>query len=274
MRTPCVGFIGAGNIATAILSGALSSGYIKSENVYIYDVLPEKAAALSTSGGSVCETACDLVARCDYVFLTVKPQVYDVVLAEIRSAVRPDCCLVDVAAGVPVDYVKHGVGFDCSVIRIMPNTPLMYGCGACALVHVKPVTDEQFAYVRGLLDRCGITCVVDEAEIDGIIGVSGSAPAYFFRFVRDIIAGGVAAGLSEEVASRMALQTMIGSARMIQQSDQPIDALIRAVASPNGTTEAGLRSLDETGFDASVAACVEATVRRSKELTRQVPPED
>ena len=268
MKTERVGFIGAGNIATAIVRGALQSGYIKPENIYIYDLSAEKSQKLAKYGVQILDSVGALVRQCDYVFLTIKPQVYEDVLSEIRPHVTADTCLIDVAAGITIDYVKQRIGFDCNVIRIMPNTPLMYGYGACAMVYKKPVSEAQFAFIQSMLDRCGVTSVVEEDQIDAIIGVSGSAPAYFFRFVRNLIDCGVREGLPEEVAKRMALQTMLGSANMILQSDCSIDDLIRAVASPNGTTEAGLRALDEMQFEKVVSACFDATVARSKELTK------
>lgn len=260
------GFIGAGNIAGAIIGGALTADYIKSENINIYDVLPDKMNSFSKYSVRCCSSVTELVNRCNYIFLTVKPQVYEAVLAEIRGAVTPDKCLISVAAGRTIGYVKKQIGFDCKVVRVMPNTPLMVGGGASALVLAPPVGAEDFDVVKGFFDSSGKTCVVSEDLIDAVTGVSGSSPAFVFRFAREIIKVGESFGMTSDDAISMVAQTLIGSARMILESGMSLDELIRMVTSPNGTTEAGLKAMDQHGFDAAVAAAVEAAIRRSAEL--------
>lgn len=263
-----VGFIGSGNIASAIIAGAVKSGYIMPENIYIYDVDIAKSEKLSIYGVNICKTSKQLIENCQFIFLTVKPQIYDVVLNEIKPFVTPEKCFVDVGAGVTMKFVKDTLGFDCKVIRVMPNTPLMYSMGATALVKESPVTDDEFEFIKGFFDANGITCVVNEELIDTITGVSGSSPAFVFRFAREMIRAGVDNSMSEKDAKRMVLQTILGSVKMMQQSELSLDELIRMVASPNGTTEAGLKSMDKTNFDDSVYGAVDAAVKRSHELKR------
>lgn len=261
------GFIGAGNIATAIIGGAIKSGYITSDSIYIYDPDPSKCENLSKYGVSVCTSEGELTRACDFVFLTVKPQVYPDVLDTIKD-VSDGTCFVDVAAGITVDFVKQSLGSDLPVVRVMPNTPLLYGCGASALVKRDPVTDEQFDFVKGFFENSGVTCVVDESLINTVTAISGSAPAYVMRFARDIIAYAAKQGMNRADAEKLVLQTFIGSAKMVLESDVDIDELIRRVTSPKGTTEAGLRSLDSLDFENTVDACLDATVKRAEELTK------
>jgi len=263
-----VGFIGSGNIASAIISGAVKSGYIMPSKIYIYDLDVSKCENLSIYGVNVCETTKDLVENCQFIFLTVKPQIYDVVLNEIKPFVTAQKCLVDVGAGVTIKFVKNTIGFNCKVIRVMPNTPLMYSTGATALVKELPVTNEEFDFIKGFFDANGITCIVKEDLIDTITGVSGSSPAFVFRFAREMIRAGVDNSMSEDDAKRMVLQTILGSVKMMQQSELSLDELIKMVASPNGTTEAGLKSMDKTNFDGAVYNAVDAAVKRSHELKR------
>lgn len=265
METVRFGFIGVGNIAHAIVKGILSAGYIKPNRISLYDVSPEKTQGL-VSEGEVCASAAALTRSCKYVFLTVKPQIYPAVLKEIRQAVTADTCLVTVAAGRTIDWVKEQIGFDCKVIRVMPNTPLMVGCGASALVHAAPVTDREFAVVKGCFSSCGVTCTVEEEAMDTVTAVSGSSPAFIFRFAQDLIDTAAARGLSRADAQRLVSGTLLGSARMILESGRTVEELIRMVTSPNGTTEAGLRAMDEAGFDRAVEQAVEAAERRSVEL--------
>lgn len=262
-----VGFIGAGNIATAIINGAINSGYIIPEQIYIFDLDSQKLDALSKCGVNTCASEVELTKVCDYVFLTIKPQVYESVLNVIAPH-SENTCFIDVAAGISIDYVKSLLGNDTPVIRVMPNTPLMYGCGASALVKVEPVTDEQFSFVKGFFESCGVVATVEENLIDTVIAISGSAPAYIMRFANQLITYGSNNGLTKDDASKLVLQTLVGCAKMINSSDKDVSELIRMVTSPNGTTQAGLESLDKTDFDLSIKECLDATVKRAKELSK------
>lgn len=269
MNNEYVGFIGCGNIASAIIGGSIKSGYIKSESIYAYDTDSAKAFSLqSTYGINAAPSSEDVVRNCKYVFLTVKPQVYDAVLSEIKSALTGDNCLIDVAAGVSIGFVKSAVGFDCKVVRVMPNTPLLIGNGASALVKTSPVTDTEFDFVFGVFAASGTACVVEENMIDAVTGVSGSSPAFIFRFAKDIIDCGVSAGLPRETAVSLVAATLIGSARMITDSGMTPEELIKMVSSPNGTTVAGLAKLDDGDFDKAVCDAVSAAINRSKELAK------
>lgn len=269
MEMEQVGFIGCGNIADAIIGGMVGSGYIKSEKILAYDLDGAKAFRLSaTYGVAAAKSAADVVNNCKYVFLTIKPQVYEAVLDEISGFVTSAHCLVDVAAGVTTDYVKKQIGWDCKVIRVMPNTPLLTGNGASALVKLPPVSDEEFRFVRGAFDASGVTVEVEESMIDSVIAVSGSAPAFVFRFAKNVIESGVAAGLPEEAATRLMAQTLIGSAHMILESGMSLDELIKMVSSPGGTTVAGLSAMEAAGFDKAVREGADASIARSIEMRR------
>ena len=199
------------------------------------------------------------------MFLTVKPQVYAVVLNSIKEF-AVNTCFVDVAAGISISYIKDKLGFDAPVVRVMPNTPLMYGLGSSALVKCEPVTDSQFNFVRGCFDSCGITCVVDEELINTVIAVSGSAPAYVMKFTKSLIDYAVDNGMEQEDAQKLVLQVLSGCSKMVSSSECTISELIDMVTSPKGTTEAGLKSLDADNFDLTVKNCLDATVKRAEEL--------
>ncbi len=267
MKKYKIGFIGAGNIASAIFNGITSSGYIKSDKIVVFDTDNSKSDAFKLYGAEVALSAEDLVTDSEFVFLTVKPQIYPTLLESIKDY-AVDACFIDVAAGISISYVKKVLGFDAAVIRVMPNTPLMYGRGASALVKDSPVTDEQFSFIKDCFDACGVTCVVDEKFINVVTAVSGSAPAFAMRFIKDLVDFAVENGMSADVAQSLVIQTVIGSAEMIKKSDCDVQQLIKNVTSPNGTTEAGLRSLDTNGFDGALKLCLDATVKRAQELSK------
>lgn len=268
MKEPKIGFIGVGNIASAIIGGVTRSGYIKHSNIYIYDVNIDKFQPMSYTGVNLAQSACDLVKFCDYIFLTVKPQVYGDVLNEVKKQVTSSKCLIDVGAGITINFVKETVGKDCKVIRVMPNTPLLYGEGATALVKEAPVSDSEFEFIKGAFDSCGKTFVVKESDMDAVTAVSGSSPAFVFRFVRELIKSAVDAGMDENTAKNLVTCAIRGSALMASVSPLGLNELIKMVASPNGTTEAGLKAMDENGFDNAVYSAAEAARKRSVELTK------
>lgn len=269
MLSSKIGFIGCGNIASAIISGAISSGYIKPEDLRLFDTDLSKSSDLSTKyGGTAYSSAEDLVTDdCDYVFLTVKPQVYDIVL-ELIKCDHYNCCFVAVAAGITVGHIKSILGEHASVIRVMPNTPLMYGEGASAIVNTPPVSSEQFSFVKGLFECCGTVIETPEKDINTVTAISGSAPAYVMRFIKDFTAFAIRNGMSDEAAATLATQAVFGTAKMLKESETDIDTLIKNVTSPNGTTEAGLKMMDELGFDGVVEGFLDATLKRAEELTK------
>lgn len=263
-----LGFIGVGNIATAILKGVLKSGYITPEKICLFDPDQQKTAAFATGYGvRVAACAEDVVKAVDCVVIAVKPAVVESVLDAIAPVVS-DQCIISVAAGISLSFIGAHLPKGTAVVRVMPNTPLMYGYGAVAYAVNAAVSPEQAAGVQGIFAACGYVTRVEEKMLDSVTAVSGSSPAFVFRFIRDMIAQGVDQGLPESVAADLVIQTVIGSAVMLRESGEPADALIRMVASPNGTTEAGLAALDRSGFDASVKSAIDAAYRRSIELTK------
>ncbi len=262
-----IGFIGCGNIANAIISGACGLGYIKYENLFVFDTDKTKTVAFSDKGANLCSSSVELVSKCDYVFLTVKPQIYDIVLKEI-APYSSNTCFISVAAGITTRYVKQLLGFDAPVIRVMPNTPLMYGNGATALVQNEQVSNDDYSFIRNLFACSGVCVDVDEKHINTVTAISGSAPAFVLRFAKTLIEFAVRSGMSEDDAKKLVLGTVSGSVIMADKSDADIDTLIKHVTSPNGTTYAGLCSMDETGFDDSLNACLAATRNRAEELTK------
>ena len=262
-----LGFIGTGNIATAIINGVITSGYIKPECIAVFDTNSDKITPFINSGCMFISNSAELTKQCEFVFLTVKPQIYPIILNEIRSF-ADNTCFVDVAAGVSISAVKDLLGFDAPVIRVMPNTPLMVGSGATAIVKQNPVTDSQFSFIKGCFDSCGITAVVEEENINTVIAASGSSPAYIMRFANSIIDFAVSNGLDIDSAKQLVIQTLEGCAKLIKESDVEISRLIANVTSPNGTTEAGLKSLDECNFEKVINKCLLATVKRAEELSK------
>ncbi len=267
MKNNKIGFIGAGNIASAIIGGILKADYIIPENIFVFDVDEDKKLALAAYGVSLVSSAKELAEKSDFVFLTVKPQVYPVVLEDIK-AYSKDKCFIDVAAGITIDFVKKVLGQDTAVIRVMPNTPLTVGCGSAALVKGANVTEEQFIFVKEIFSSSGVSVSVEEKHINTVTAISGSSPAFILQFAKNIIDFAVSKGMTKKDAETLVLNTFIGSAKLAMESKDDIETLIENVTSPGGTTAAGRKALNSLGFDETINSCLEETVKRAIELTK------
>ena len=257
------GFIGCGNMASAIIKGSVSSGYINTDDICVFDIDKAKAESLGLAVKSAGDIR-ELTEFSDFIFLCVKPQNITSVLDELSELPLKDKCIVSIAAGVKSDKIRSHLG-GVPVIRVMPNLALMYKEGASALTS-NGADDERFDYILGIFNACGKACALPEKDFDAVTALSGSGPAFCFRFVRELAAAAVENGMNERDAMLLAVQTIKGSAAVLESSPLKVDELIKMVSSKGGTTVAGLSALDENGFDKAVRSAVDAACRRSKEL--------
>ncbi len=265
-----LGFVGAGNMAGALLKGLIESRRYRARDVWASDSEPRQLRRMRRRfaiGGAPDNRA--LVRESAVVVLAVKPQVMDAVLAEMRPAVKRRQLFVSIAAGITLARLERGLGADAKVVRVMPNTPALVGAGMSVLVCGRRATVRDAQLAAGLFSGVGeVVRVKDEALMDAVTGLSGSGPAYVYRFAEGLIAGAIAEGLDPRLARRLTYQTIRGAALMLQQTGQSPEELRAMVTSPGGTTLAGLQALEEAGFAAAVAGAVTAATRRSRELGR------
>ena len=263
-----LGFVGAGNMAGAIIKGLLDAGIQQPSDVWVADSVAEQLRRVRRRygvGGATDNRA--LVAGSRVVVLAVKPQVIDDVLAEIRPVVRHNQLFISIAAGVPLRRLERQLGGSARVVRVMPNTPALLGKGISVLVKGWRATAADLRASLRLFRAVGDALAVDDERLlDPVTGVSGSGPAYVYRFAEALIEAGTAQGLASEVAGRLVFRTMEGAAAMLLESGMTPKQLREMVSSPGGTTLAGLAALDEAGFMRSVARAVEAATGRSREL--------
>jgi len=265
-----VGFVGGGNMATALIKGLLAAGLYRSDQLWASDVDTAKLAALRRRFkiGTTSDNGA-LVRDSRVVMIAVKPQIIDAVMAEMRPAVTPKALFLSIAAGVTTARLEAGLGTGARVLRVMPNTPALLGKGMSVLVRGRWATSADERLGLRLLRAVGAAVgVQDERLLDAVTGLSGSGPAYVYRFAEGLIAGGVAAGLPAALAVQLALQTITGAAAMLQRTGETPEALRAMVTSPGGTTLAGLAELERRGFKDTVAAAVITATRRSQELGR------
>ena len=267
-----VACIGSGNMGSALMKGI--AGKIGWKNIGFADSDAEKAAAAATpAGAKVYRTNVEAAENADYLFLAVKPQVLAVVLAEIADTVkRKKPVLVSMAAGWSISRIQAAV--PCSpavpVVRIMPNTPAVISKGMTAMTASPQVTAEKARELKNLLEGAGTVDIIEEKLVDAVTGLSGSGPAFAYMFIEALADGGVLAGLPRDKALLYAANTVLGSAAMVGETGRHPGALKDEVCSPGGTTIAGIAALESGSFRSSVIGAVQASWRRSLELSGEV----
>jgi pyrroline-5-carboxylate reductase len=264
-----IGFIGAGNMAEALIRGLVKGGHVDSTRIVASGPRTDRLAALGTS--YAIDTTTDnreVARRAGVVVLSVKPQILDKVLREIGDQLRPGTLVVSIAAGVDTAAIEDAVADGVRVVRAMPNTPALVGAGATAISAGKHASEQDLATARALFDAVGITVVLDESHLDAVTGLSGSGPAYIFLILEALADAGVKVGLSRRDAQRLAAQTVMGSAKLLLDTDEHPGKLKDMVTSPGGTAIAGLHTLEQGGLRTTLINAVETATKRAKELGR------
>lgn len=265
-----VGFIGAGRMATALAKGFLGQKAVTQENLLACDVWePSRIAFTEVTGVACAAESKTVIEQSDVLFLAVKPQVVKDVCSEIAQHAKADQLVVSIAAGVTLTQLGKYLGNHRQLIRIMPNTPCLVGAGAAGMAAAGSVCQADRDFIRTLLETVGICLEVPEKLMDAVTGLSGSGPAYIFQLIEAMSDAGVMTGLPRETATKLAAQTVLGSARMVLETGQHPGALKDAVTSPGGTTIAGIAALERGGFRAAMIDAVEAATARSQELSNQ-----
>jgi pyrroline-5-carboxylate reductase len=261
-----IGFLGAGQMATALAKGFVAAKLLKESDIVAYD--PVAAAGqnfrAAIPGATLAASNADVVSQCAVVFLAVKPQQMTEVMQQVKSAATADKLFVSIAAGVTLANLAAGLNTQRTV-RVMPNTPCLVGKGASAFARGSGASAADGERVRDLLSAVGLAIELDEKLLDAVTGLSGSGPAFVYVMIEALSDGGVRAGLPRPVATQLAAQTVLGAAQMVLGGEHPA-VLKDRVASPGGTTIAGLQVLEDRGLRAALIAAVEAATERSKEL--------
>jgi pyrroline-5-carboxylate reductase len=264
-----IGFVGGGNMAEALIRGLVRGGHVPAEQVSASGPREERLAELKASYGIRTSLDNREVARqSQIVVLSVKPQILDRVLLEISDAVTPGALVISLAAGVSTAAIERRLPSGSRVIRSMPNTPAVVGAGATAISAGAHAETGDLELARFVFDAVGITVVLDEVQIDAVTGLSGSGPAYIFLILEALADAGVKVGLSRRTAQKLAAQTVMGSAKLLLDTDGHPGQLKDMVTSPGGTAIAGLHTLEQGGLRTTLINAVEAATLRSRELGR------
>jgi len=272
VTSPQLAFIGAGNMASALIGGLIKQGF-SAERIIASDPLPAMLDKLrGVAPVRVTSDNIAAVAEADVVVLAVKPQVMKQVLQPLAKALQQrKPLIISIAAGIEIASIARWLGGDLPIVRCMPNTPALVQLGATGLFANASVSAEQKKLADSILRAVGIALWVDkEAQLDAVTAVSGSGPAYFFLVMEAMRDAGVKLGLSRDVAEQLTLQTALGAARMAVDSDVDVAELRRRVTSPNGTTERAIASFENDNLRAIFERALNACDARSRELAKEL----
>jgi len=260
-----VAVVGAGIMGEALISALISSG-VNPELITISEKRADRSAELIAKYSIKQAPLASNVAAADALLLVVKPQDMAALLEEIKGSINPSAVVITFAAGKTISFISNGLGTDNPVVRVMPNTPTMVGAGMAAASMGAGVTDTQKQFVLGFLAATGKVIEVAEELQDAVTATSGSGPAYFFAFVEAMVAGAKELGLSEQDATTLTVQTIVGAAKLLDESGKSATTLRENVTSPNGTTAAALASFGSSDLNSMVAKAMKAASDRSQEL--------
>jgi pyrroline-5-carboxylate reductase len=265
-----VSFLGGGNMTEALIHGLLESGTARPEQVIVTDIAADRRDYLkSRFHVSTSSDNREAVSQAEIVVLAVEPQVLDGVLAEIQSGCSPNHLLVSVAAGYPIARIRRQLPHVNRIVRGMPNTPSSVRAGVTALAWAPGLPEADRQVARSLFEPVGVVVTVEERLMDAVTGLSGSGPAFVYVMIEALADGGVKAGLPRATAELLAAQTVAGAARMVIETGDHPARLKDRVASPGGTTIAGLHEIEKGRLRAALIAAVEAAVLRSQQLGQE-----
>jgi pyrroline-5-carboxylate reductase len=264
-----IGFLGAGQMATALALGFLKSGVVTKDQLFASDAIASSGERFgNATGATICKSNVELYETVDVLFLAVKPQQMEDVFDELPEYRNIEQKLfVSIAAGVSLFFFWRRLGENARVIRVMPNTPCLVGKGASAFAASETATQDDIALVRSLLETVGVAEHVSEYQLDAVTGLSGSGPAFVCMMIEAMSDAGVRMGLPRTLATNFAAQTLLGTAEMVLQTGEHPAVLKDRVTSPGGTTIAGVQALETHGFRAAIMAAIQAATERSKELS-------
>jgi len=262
-----LGFIGAGNMATALIRGILQSNLYTADRLMASDKDEKSLQRVSIQFKIRCTSSNNEVVRQNkIVIFAVKPQDMKNVLQGVKGDIRKDQLFISIAAGISLGRIREAIGRDIPMIRVMPNTPALIQRGISAMAGGALATPEHMRTAGKILNAVGETVEVEERLMDAVTALSGSGPGYVFRLMECMIEAGVAVGLERGVALRLVIQTFLGAACLAKDSDRSLAELRQMVTSPGGTTAAGLSVLNDRGVEEILRQAVEAACRRSMEL--------
>lgn len=269
-----VSFIGAGSMAEAVIAGIVNQKVLDGEQIFVINKEnKERITELKELYGVQGCTACDerkvVVKQSDVIVIATKPVDVKNALQEFAEYIHENQLIISVVAGISTDTIVESVGKNVPVIRTMPNTSATIGYSATAMCKGKYATDNHIEQAKQLFEAIGMVSIVEEDKMHIVTAISGSGPAYVYYLVEAMEKAAKEEGLDEQIAKQLITQTIIGAGNMLQQRTESPEVLRENVTSPNGTTAAGIKTLEQFSFKEAVIECVKSATRRSEELGKE-----
>ena len=262
-----IGFVGAGNMGSAIIRGILNKGFLSADNILISRKRPELSAGFAAAGVTVLKDNVELVRLSDIIVLAVKPVYAAEVLAEVYEELNGKF-VISIMAGWSFDMLANALPESARFLRVMPNTPLSVGEGMTLISDQRTCSDEEFAFAQGIFGTAGKVAVVEDRIFTPANGISGCGPAFVYQFIEALADGGVRYGVPRTLAYELAAQTLIGAAKMVLETGEHPGKLKDNVCSPGGTTIEGIFALERGGMRAAVMDAVGATVEKNNRMMK------
>ena len=263
-----LGFIGTGNMASAIIKGVISSSFLEGKEICIYDKDTEKAKSLSdTYGVKVCESEKEVCEKAEEIILSVKPNVLESVFSKVKETLKEkNPLIISIAAGKSLSFLKENAGYEARIIRVMPNINAVVLEAVSAYCPNENAKEEDAVFAEKLLSSFGKAVKIEEDKFSVFSAIGGCSPAFSYMYIDALARAGVKNGLPKNIALEVAAQAVFGSAKMVMESTAHPYELVDRVCSPGGTTIEGVASLQKDGFEAAVSAAVEAAINKDKRM--------
>lgn len=263
-----IGFIGAGNMATAIISGILDAKYVNNKEIYVNSRTLTKVNELENKYNIIsCEDKIELVSKVDIIVLAVKPSQYKGVIDIIKDCDYSNKVIVSIAAGLSIQNIRDMFNKDIKIVRCMPNTPVSVREGMTGICSNELVSEIELGYILDMFETIGKAEVIDEKCMDAVVAVSGSSPAYIYILIEAMADAAVLEGISREKAYKFAAQAVLGSAKMVLETGEHPGELKDKVCSPSGTTIEAVKVLENRGFRSSIIEAMSACADKSRKLS-------
>lgn len=262
-----LGFIGAGNMGSAILEGVLKAGHTMASDLYITDINPQQCAKFASRGVQICPSNKDLADACDCVLLAIKPVYAAQVLKEVFDQLE-DKLVISIVAGWTYQMLENALPASTRFVRVMPNTPLAVGEGMSIIDSKCKCSAKELDYAESVFACAGKTIRVEEHVFVAATSINGCGPAFVYQFIEALADGGVRYGVPRKMAYELAAQTLIGAAKMVLETNEHPGKLKDAVCSPGGTTIEGIYALEKGGMRAAVMDAIGATIEKTNRLSK------
>ena len=260
-----LGFIGAGNMASAILQGVIKAGNFKLDDIYVSEILEDKLKKAAELGVHTTTDSREIVEKCDYIMFGVKPNVILKVMDSVKDIVA-DKVVISIAAGISVESMKEVLGENAKVVRTMPNVPALVGEGMTAICKTNDVTEEEMQVVIDIFNSIGKTALLPETLINTATATNGSGPAYVFMMVEAMADAAVLHGIPRDTAYLLVAQTIMGAAKLVLETGSHPGQLKDMVCSPGGTAIEAVYQLELDGFRASLINAIDRCVKKANSM--------